>query len=113
MKGLNFIYFSTSSGFFIGIIYSLLKNLGFFDFLIATFLITSVFYIIAQGSLAFFVKYLDIKNIVYFNKNEIDEILNIQIKELEKNENFIYENYQFIDKIEKEEFEIIKKRHNE
>ncbi len=113
MKGLNFIYFLTSSGFFIGIIYSIIKNLNFFDFLFATFLITAVFFIIAQGSVAFFIKFLDIKNTVYFDKKAIDEILNIQINELEKNENFIYENYQFIRQIEKEEMEIIKKKKNE
>ncbi len=113
MKELNFIYFSTSSGFFIGIIYSMFKDLDFFGFLFTTFLITAVFFIIAQAGVAFFVKFLDIKNIVYFNKNEIDEILNMQIKELEKNESFIYENYEFIEQIEKEELQIIKKNRHE
>jgi len=113
MKELNFVYFLTSSGFFIGIIYSLFKNLGFYEFLFATFLITAVFFIIAQASVAFFVKYLDVKHIVFFDKKTIDEILNVQIKELEKNENFIYENYEFIKQVEKEELEIIKKKINE
>ena len=113
MKGLNFIYFATSSGFFIGIIYSLLKGLNFFYFLFTTFLITAVFFIIAQASVAFFVKYLDIENVVFFDKKSIDEILNVQIKELEKNEEFIYENYEFIKQVEKEELEILKKRVNE
>ncbi len=113
MKGLNFIYFLTSSGFFIGIIYSMILNLNFFDFLFTTFLITAIFFIIAQASVAFFIKFLDIKNIVYFDKKAIDKILDIQIKELEKNEDFIYENYQFIEKIEKEEMEILRKKVNE
>jgi len=109
MRGENFIYFATVSGFFIGIIYSIVTGLDFFDFLIATFLITAVFYIIALGGVALFIKFLDIKNIVFFDKRSIDEIINLQIKELEKSENYIYENYQFIQEIEKEELEIIKK----
>jgi len=110
MKELNFIYFATTSGFFIGIIYSIIRGLDFFNFLFTTFLLTAVFFIIAQASVAFFIKYLDVKNIVYFDKKAIDEILNMQIKELEKNENFIYESYEFIKQVEKEELEIIKKK---
>ena len=113
MKGLNFIYFATSSGFFIGIIYSIWKGLDFFYFLFTTFLLTAIFFLIAQASVAFFIKYLDVKNIVFFDKKSIDEILNVQIKELEKNEEFIYENYEFIKEVEREELEIIKKRINE
>jgi len=110
MRGENFVYFATVSGFFIGIIYSILTNQDIFNFLIATFLITAVFYLIALGSVAFFVKFLDVRRVVFFNKRTIDDVLNIQIKELEKNENFIYENYDFIKEIEQEEFEIIRKQ---
>jgi len=109
MRGENFIYFSTVSGFFIGIIYSILTGLDVFDFLVSTLLITAVFYVIALGGVSLFVKFLDIKNIVFFDKHSVDEIINIQIKELEKSENYIYENYKFIQEIEKEELEIIKK----
>ncbi len=112
MENENFIYFSTVSGFFIGIIYSILKNFEFSDFLFTTFLLTAVFYLISIAGMAFFVKYLDIKKFQFFNKNTIDEVLNIQIKELEKNENFIYENYQFIKQIDKEETAFIRKKIN-
>jgi len=110
MRGENFIYFATVSGFFIGIIYSVLAGLDVFYFLFATFLITAIFYLISLSSVAFFVKFLDIKEIVFFEKKEIDEILNLQIANLEKTENFIYENYKFIKEIEEEELEILRRR---
>jgi len=112
MRGENFIYFSVISGFFIGIIFSILKGLDVFEFLMATFLITAVFYLISLASVSFFIKFLNIKQIVYFNKYEMDEILDMQIKNLEKNENYIMENYEFIKKIEEEELEIIRKNKN-
>jgi len=112
MRGENFIYFSTTSGFFIGVIFSILKDLEVFNFLFATLLITAVFYLISLASVSFFVKFLDIKQILYFNKYEVDEILDIQIKSLEKSENFIMENYKFIKKIEEEELEFIRKNRN-
>jgi len=112
MRGENFIYFSTVSGFFIGIIFALLKDLGIFDFLMATFLVTALFYLVSLAGVTFFIKFLDIKQIVFFDKLAVDEVLDIQIRELEKREDFIYENYEFIKQIEQEEIEIIRKRKN-
>jgi len=109
MRGENFIYFATISGFFIGIIFSILKGLDVFDFLFATFLVTAIFYLISLASVSFFIKFLNVKQIVYFDKYEVDEILDVQIKSLESKENFIMENYEFIKQIEKEELEIIRK----
>jgi len=109
MRGENFIYFATISGFFIGIIFSILKGLDVFDFLFATFLVTAIFYLISLASISFFIKFLNVKQIVYFDKYEVDEILDVQIKSLESKENFIMENYEFIKQIEKEELEIIRK----
>ena len=112
MRGENFIYFSVVSGFFIGIVYAVFKEFNFFYFLFAVFLITSVFYLISLAAVSFFIKYLDIKQIVFFDKIEIDGMLDVQIKELEKREQFIYESYEFIKKIEEEEIEFLKKRKN-
>jgi len=112
MRGENFIYFATVSGFFIGIIFSILKDLGIFDFLAATFLVTAFFYITALGGVAFFVKFLDVKRLVFFDKFAIDEVLDVQIRELEKREDFIFENFNFINNIEKEEMEFLKKKKN-
>jgi L-asparagine transporter-like permease len=109
MRGENFIYFSTVSGFFIGIIFSTIKEFDVIEFIFATIIITLIFYLVALASIAFFIKFVDIKEIVFFDKYEIDNILDSQIKELEKKENFILESYEFIKQIEQEELEIIKK----
>jgi len=110
MRGENFIYFFASSGFFIGVIFSILHDLDFEHFLYATFVITAVFYLLSLASVTFFIKYLDVHKISYFDKHQIDEILDVQIKELEKKEDFILESYEFIKQIEEEELQIIKKR---
>jgi hypothetical protein len=110
MRGENFIFFLASSGFFIGIIFSVLHDLDVENFIYATVLITAVFYILGLASVTLFVKYLDIKKINYFDKHQIDEILDIQIKELEKKEDFILESYEFIKQIEEEELQIIKNK---
>ncbi len=110
MRGENFIFFLASSGFFVGIIFSILHNLDFDKFLYATLLITALFYLLGLATVTFFIKFLDIKRIIYFNKHEIDEILDVQIKELEKKEDFILESYEFIKKIEEEEIKIAKNR---
>ncbi len=112
MRGENFIYFSVVSGFFTGVIYSILKSFDFFYFLFVVFLITSLFYLISLAAVSFFLKYLDIKRIVFFDKMEIDGVLDVQIKELEKREQFIYESYEFIKKIEEEEMDFLKKKKN-
>ncbi len=110
MRGENFIFFLGASGFFVGIIFSILHNLDFIEFLYATISITILFYILGLGAVTFFIKYLDIKKIIYFDKHEIDEILDMQIKELEKKEDFILESYEFIKNIEKEEIKIAKNK---
>ena len=110
MRGENFIFFLASCGFFIGVIFSILKELDFEEFLYATFLLTAIFYLIGIASVSLFIKYLNIKRIVYFDKHQIDSIIDIQIKELEKKEDFILESYEFIKKIEEEELKLLKKR---
>ena len=110
MRGENFIFFLGASGFFIGLIFSLIHDYEIFEFLYVTFFITSVFYILGLASVTMFIKYLDVKRMAYFNKNEIDEILDLQIKELEKKEDFILESYEFIKQIEREELNIKKKQ---
>ncbi len=109
MRAENFIYFATICGFFIGVLFSLFYNLDIADFLYVTVLMTMLFYALALGSVAFYIKFVDIKKSVYFNVKNIDDIINIQIGELEKYENFIFESYKFIEKIEQEELEIIRK----
>jgi hypothetical protein len=47
---------------------------------------------------------------MYFNKHEMDDILDVQIKELEKKEDFILESYEFIKQIEEDEMKIVKNK---
>lgn len=110
MRGENFIYFGAVSGFFIGIVFGILKDLSIENFIASVVFMTGIFYLLALGSVAFFNKYIDIKQIVLFNKEEIDTILEMQIKELEKKEDFILESYEFIKKIEQEELDFIKSK---
>jgi hypothetical protein len=76
----------------------------------ATLLITALFYLLGLGSVTFFIKYLDLKKIMYFDKHGIDQVLDVQIKELEKKEDFILESYEFIKQIEEEELKIVKNK---
>jgi len=109
MRGENFIYFATVSGFFIGLIFSILKDFSVENILFSTFLITLLFYLIALASVAFFIKFINVKQVVFFDKKEIDSVLDVQIKELERKEENILINYEFIKQIEEEELKILKK----
>ena len=109
MRGDNFIFFLASCGFFIGIMFSIVKDLGFIKFLYATLLLTAIFYLIGLATVSLFVKYLNVKKVFFFDKHQIDSIINTQIKELEKKEDFILESYEFIKKIEEEELKLLKK----
>jgi cytochrome c biogenesis protein ResB len=110
MRAENFIYFSTVSGFFISIIFGIIKGFDVFNFLWFVVIITSLFYILSLASAAFFIKYTFFSKYVLFNKYDIEEIVDSQIKELEKKENLIYENYQFLKKFKEEELKILKNK---
>jgi hypothetical protein len=110
MRAENFIYFSTVSGFFISVIFGILKDFEAFNFFWFVIIITSLFYILSLASVAFFVKYTSFSKLILFNKYEIEEVVDNQIRELEKKENFIYENYEFLKKFEEEELRILKKK---
>ena len=109
MRAENFIYFSTVSGFFIGVIFAVFKEFGVVEFMLYVALITLLFYLVGLGSAAFFMKFVDVKKVNFFNKSEIDTILDTQIKELERKEESILHNYEFIKKVEDEELKILRK----
>jgi len=110
MRAENFIYFATVSGFFISIIFGIIKDFDAFNLLFVVIFITSLFYIVSLASVSFFVKYTTFKQDIFFNKEEVEIVVDSQIKELEKKENFIYENYKFLKKFENEEYEIVKNK---
>jgi len=108
MRAENFIYFSTVSGFFISIIFGIIKNFDAFNLLWIVVFLTFLFYVVSLASVSFFIKYTTFKQNIFFNKEEVETVVNSQIKELEKKENFIYENYKFLKKLEEEEYKILK-----
>jgi len=110
LRAENFIYFAIVSGFFIGIIFSVIYDFDIKHLIFVTIIITLLFYTIALGSVAFYIKYFDIKKRMLLNIKEIEDVIDIQINEIEKFENFIFDSYKFIEKVEKEELEIIRKK---
>jgi len=110
MRAENFIYFATVSGFFISIIFGIIKNFDAFNLLFMVVFLTSLFYVVSLASVSFFIKYTTFKQNIFFDKEEIEIVVDSQIKELEKKENFIYENYKFLKKFENEEYKILKSK---
>ncbi len=109
MRAENFVYFATVSGFFIGMMFSVINDFSIWQSIFATIIITLLFYIIALGSVAFYIKFYDIKKQLFLNVKEIEEVIDVQINELEKYEDFIFESYKFIEEVEKEELELLRK----
>jgi hypothetical protein len=64
MRAENFIYFSTVSGFFISIIFGILKDFDAFNSFWAVIIITSVFYILSLASSAFFIKFTSFSKLI-------------------------------------------------
>ena len=109
MRAENFIYFSIVSGFFIGLIFSILNDFGILDLIFATIIITLLFYVIALAGVSFFIKFYDIKKRLFLDVKEIEEVIDVQIKEMENYENFIFESYKFIEQVEQEELDLLRK----
>ncbi len=104
----NFIYFLSVMGFFIGIIFGVLKGLEPFDFMVAVLITFASFYIIALASTSFFIKYVSVKNIFHLDKESLEKTIDLQIEDLDKKEDMIREAYYFIKQIEEEELDLYK-----
>ena len=104
----NFIYFLSIMGFFLGIIFAILKGLEPFDFMVAVLITFTSFYIIALASTSFFIKYLSVKNIFHLDKENLEKTIDLQIEDLDKKEDMIREAYYFIKQIEEEELDLYK-----
>ena len=104
----NFIYFLSVMGFFMGIIFAILKGLEPFDFVVAVIITFTSFYIIALASTSFFIKYVSVKNIFHLDKENLEKTIDLQIEELDRKEDMIREAYYFIKKLEEEELDLYK-----
>jgi len=88
MLGENFVYFFTVQGFFIGIIFGILKSFDAEGLLVYTFFITTFFYLFSHIIIAFYFRTLVAKS--YFFPKEIHEKeLDLIVKEINKREKLI------------------------
>jgi hypothetical protein len=88
MAGENFVYFFTVQGFFIGIIFGILKSFDAAGLLTYTFFITLFFYLFSHIIIAFYFRTLSVKA-YSFNKNNHEKDLDFFVKEINKREKII------------------------
>lgn len=88
MAGENFVYFFTVQGFFVGIIFGILKSFDAAGLLTYTFLITLFFYLFSHVIIAFYFKTLASKA-YSFNKDIHEKDLDVFVKEINKREKLI------------------------
>lgn len=85
MRGTNFVAFFTVQGFFIGIVFALLKGSGPEGILSYTFLITAFFYLFSHLCVALYFKTLSTVR-SYFPKEQHERELDLIIHEINKRE---------------------------
>jgi len=96
MLGENFVYFFTVQGFFIGIVFGILKSFDAEGLLIYTFFITTFFYLFSHIIIAFYFRTLTIKS-YFFPKDAHEKELDIFVREINKREKFIDSAYKITD----------------
>jgi len=88
MLGENFVYFFTVQGFFVGIVFGILKSLDAEGLLLYTFFITAFFYLFSHVIIAFYFKTTLAKT--YFFPKEIHEKdLDVFVYEINQREKLI------------------------
>ena len=88
MLGENFVYFFTVQGFFIGIIFGILKSFDASGLLLYTFIITIFFYLFSHIIIAMYFKTLNAKS-QFFPKDKHELELDMFVKEINKREKMI------------------------
>ncbi len=88
MLGENFVYFFTVSGFFIGIVFGILKSFDAEGLLVYTFLITTFFYLFSHIIIALYFRTLTAKS-SYFPKELHEKELDLFVQEINKREKLI------------------------
>ena len=92
MRSNNFVSFFTVQGFFLGIVFAVLKSESAEDLLIYVLLVTIFFYLFAHLSIAFYLKTVNIKS-QYFPKDSHERDLDYYVREINKREKMIDGNY--------------------
>lgn len=98
----NFIYFLSASGFFVGILYSMLADIEPAMVLWTTISITAIFYMIALASSAYFIKHIDIKASYTLDSMYYEEQLDKAKEKIEKREVYLRDASKFIKVLEDE-----------
>jgi len=88
MLGENFVYFFTVQGFFVGIIFGILKSFDAEGLLLYTFFITTFFYLFSHVIIAFYFKTIAIKTYL-FPKEVHEKHLDIFVEEIDRREKII------------------------
>lgn len=88
MLGENFVYFFTVQGFFVGIVFGILKSFDAEGLLIYTFFITTFFYLFSHIIIALYFKTLTVRA-YNFPKDLHEKELDIFVKEINKREKLI------------------------
>jgi hypothetical protein len=88
MLGENFVYFFTVQGFFIGIIFGVLKSFDADGLFIYTFFITIFFYLFSHVIIAFYYRTLTART-YSFSRDQHEKELDLFVKEINKRERVI------------------------
>ncbi len=84
----NFIHFFTVQGFFIGIVFGLLKSFDAFGLLSYTLIITAFFYLFGHIVIGFYYRTMEMKS-YYFPKEFHEKELDLFVNEIKKREQII------------------------
>ena len=84
----NFIYFFTVQGFFVGIIFGLLKSFDAIGLLEYTLIITAFFYMFGHIVIGFYYRTMQIKS-YYFPKDQHEKELDMFVREIKRREQII------------------------
>lgn len=88
MLGENFVYFFTVQGFFVGVVFGILKSFDAEGLLLYTFFITTFFYLFSHVIIAFYFKTIAMKT-YGFHKELHEKHLDIIVKEINRREKLI------------------------
>ncbi|MBS4069224.1 MAG: hypothetical protein WC279_04750 [Sulfurimonas sp.] len=88
MLGENFVYFFTVQGFFVGIVFGILKSFDAEGLLIYTFFITAFFYLFSHIIIAFYYR-TTIGKLYFFPKELHEKQLDLFVIEINKREKLI------------------------
>ncbi len=85
MRSENYVAFFTVSGFFIGLVFSVIKFEAIEDIIFYTIAVTLFFYLFIHVVLTFYLREPDTK-VSFFEKDSFETVCNMQISEIKKRE---------------------------